>query len=91
MAKCQNSTLEDDNSYTDKLVGMRLVISRLAESVPDLILFVNDIQRKPDTYTGKHKNGPLPPERVDCHALSIKISLKIRSLSRVTYKEEPPQ
>jgi len=48
---------------------MRLVISRPTEPIPDLILFFDHVQRQPDTYTGKHKDGPLPPERIDCNAL----------------------
>jgi hypothetical protein len=54
---------------------MRLIVSRPTESVPDLVLFFDDVQRQPNTYTGKHKNGPLPPKRIDCHALSMKLAL----------------
>jgi len=48
---------------------MRLVISRPTEPIPDLILFFDHVQRQSDTYTSKHEDGPLPPKRVDGHAL----------------------
>lgn len=53
---------------------MRLVIGWPAKSIPDLILFFDDVQRQPDTNAREHENGPLPSKRIDCHTLSTQLA-----------------
>lgn len=74
-----------DNSNLDKtssivlfllhsdLVGVCLVICRLSKTISDLLLPVNDLQRQANAYASKHKDSPLPSERIDGDTLTTRL------------------
>lgn len=51
------------------LICVTLLISRHADTVPDIILLVNNVLREVDSNSQKDKHCPLPSERVDGHTL----------------------
>lgn len=55
------------------LIGVCLVISRLSKTVSDLLLPVDDLQRQANAYASKHKDGPLPSERIDGDTLTTRL------------------
>lgn len=51
------------------LICVTLLISRHADTVPDIILLVNNVLREVDSNSQEDKHCPLPSERVDGHTL----------------------